>query len=302
MIEKIKFMRNPVKETQELWLPKIEAALDQYTADCGSLHPELLEAMRYSLLDAGKRIRPILTLEFCRAAGGDPETAMPFACAVEMLHSCSLIHDDLPCMDDDELRRGKPSCHIKFGEDIALLAGDALQMLTFDVMLQNTTVSPDRTVKAAGVLAHAAGAAGMVGGQVIDLKNEGQQVGIEVLRQMDSGKTSAIIKAACVMGVIAAGGSDELIAIAEEYAENIGIAFQITDDILDVTSDSVTLGKPVQSDIENNKSTYVSLLGLDKARAEAARYTALAVDAVTPLGDKGEFLVAFAKMLAGRIN
>ncbi len=301
-MEMMKFMRNQVKEVQDLWLPKIEAALDQYTADCGSLHPELLEAMRYSLLDAGKRIRPILVLEFCRAAGGEPENAMPFACGVEMIHSCSLIHDDLPCMDDDELRRGKASCHIKFGEDTALLAGDALQMLAFDVMLQADTVSPAQVVKATRALAHASGAAGMVGGQVIDLQNEGKQVSIEDLRQMDSGKTGAIIKAACVMGVIAADGSDEMMAIAEEYAENIGIAFQITDDILDVTSDTDTLGKPVASDIENDKSTYVSLLGLDKARQEAARHTALAVEAVAPLGEKAVFLTEFAKMLAGRIN
>ena len=295
-------MSHIVKERQNEWLPKIEAALDQYTAECGSLHPELLAAMRYSLLDAGKRIRPILALEFCRAAGGHPEDAMPFACGVEMIHSYSLIHDDLPCMDDDDLRRGKPSCHIRFGEDTALLAGDALQPLAFETMLTRSTVSPALTVKAAGVLAHACGAAGMVGGQVIDLQNEGKNVGMEDLRLMDSGKTGAIIKAACLMGVIVAGGGEDLSHIADVYAENIGIAFQITDDILDVTSDAATLGKPVASDIENDKSTYVSLLGLDKAREEAARYTALAVEAVAPLGEKAEFLAAFAQMLAERIN
>lgn len=295
-------MKNSVKEIQNKWMPKIEAALDEYTSKCGSLHPRLLEAMRYSLLDAGKRIRPILALEFCRAAGGDPNNAMPFACGVEMIHTYSLIHDDLPCMDDDELRRGKPSCHIKYGEDIALLAGDALQALAFNVMMKYSVVSPRQTVDAACVLSKCCGAAGMVGGQVIDLDNEGKNVGMEELRRMDSGKTGAIIKAACVMGVIAADGSRETVAIAEEYAENIGIAFQITDDILDLTSDTQTLGKPVASDIENDKSTYVSLLGLDKAREEAARYTRLAVDAVQPLGENAGFLVEFAEWLAGRIN
>ena len=295
-------MKNTVKDIQDKWLPKIEAALDRYTAECGSLHPELLEAMRYSLLNAGKRIRPILTLEFCRAAGGNPENAMPFACGVEMIHTYSLIHDDLPCMDDDELRRGKPSCHIKYGEDTALLAGDALQALAFNVMLKYRVVSPHQTVEAANELAFACGAAGMVGGQVIDLKNEGRSVSVEELRKMDSGKTGAIIKAACVMGVIAADGDARLIETARQYAENIGIAFQITDDILDVTSDVKTLGKPIASDIENDKSTYVSLLGLDNARREAERYTALAVEAVEPLGDNAEFLAEFAKMLAGRIN
>ena len=295
-------MSNIVKERQNHWLPKIEAELDRLTSECGSMHPELLAAMRYSLLDAGKRIRPILALEFCRAAGGNPEDAMPFACGVEMIHTYSLIHDDLPCMDDDDLRRGKPSCHIQFGEDTALLAGDALQPLAFETMLSGSRLRPDLTVKAAAVLAHACGAAGMVGGQVIDLKNEGKHVGLDQLRVMDSGKTGAIIKAACIMGVIAADGSDEMIATAEKYAENIGIAFQITDDILDVTSTAEVLGKPVESDIGNDKSTYVSLLGLENARLEAARFTALAVEAVEPLGEKAQFLKEFAKMLEGRIN
>ena len=295
-------MTEVVKERQNYWLPKIEAELDRYTAACGSMHDILLEAMRYSLLDAGKRIRPILALEFCRAAGGNPEDAMPFACGVEMIHTYSLIHDDLPCMDDDDLRRGKPSCHVKFGEANALLAGDALQPLAFETMLCGSRLRPDLTVRAAGTLAHACGAAGMVGGQMIDLENEGKHVGLDELRIMDSGKTGAIIRAACVMGVIAADGSDEMIAVAEKYAENIGIAFQITDDILDVTSTAEVIGKPVESDIGNDKSTYVSLLGLENARLEAARFTALAVEAVEPLGEKAQFLKEFAKMLEGRIN
>ena len=295
-------MSDIVKIRQNEWLPKIETALNEAVSTAGSISPELEDAVKYSLLDAGKRIRPILALEFCRAAGGNPEDAMPFGCGVEMIHTYSLIHDDLPCMDDDDLRRGKPSCHVKFGEDTALLAGDALQPLAFETMLTQSKLSPERTVKAAAVLAHACGAAGMVGGQVIDLGNEGKQVGLDELRKMDAGKTGAIIKAACVMGVIAADGDENTEKIAELYAENIGIAFQITDDILDITSDEATLGKPVASDIENSKSTYVSLLGLDKAKREAERYTELAVEAVAPLGDKADFLIAFARMLANRIN
>ena len=151
-------MNDIVKERQNHWLPKIEAELDRYTAQCGSMHDILLQAMRYSLLDAGKRIRPILALEFCRAAGGNPEDAMPFACGVEMIHTYSLIHDDLPCMDDDDLRRGKPSCHVKFGEANALLAGDALQPLAFETMLSGSSIRPDLTVRAANTLAHACGA------------------------------------------------------------------------------------------------------------------------------------------------
>lgn len=295
-------MSDIVKEKINEWLPKIEAALDNATSESGSISDKLTDAVRYSLLDAGKRIRPILALEFCRAAGGNPEDAMPFGCGVEMIHTYSLIHDDLPCMDDDNLRRGKPSCHVKYGEDTALLAGDALQPLAFEIMLTQSKISPERTIKATSVLAHACGAAGMVGGQVIDLGNEGKNVGLDELRQMDAGKTGAIIKAACVMGVIAAGGDENMEKIAEIYADNIGIAFQITDDILDVTSDETTLGKPVASDIGNDKSTYVSLLGLDKAKQEAERYTELAVNAVAPLGAKADFLVAFARMLVNRIN
>lgn len=295
-------MSDIVKIRQNEWLPKIETALNEAVSTAGSISPELEDAVKYSLLDAGKRIRPILALEFCRAAGGNPEDAMPFGCGVEMIHTYSLIHDDLPCMDDDDLRRGKPSCHVKFGEDTALLAGDALQPLAFETMLTQSKLSPERTVKAAAVLAHACGAAGMVGGQVIDLGNEGKQVGLDELRKMDAGKTGAIIKAACVMGVIAADGDENTEKIAELYAENIGIAFQITDDILDITSDEAILGKPVASDIENSKSTYVSLLGLDKAKREAERYTELAVEAVAPLGDRADFLIAFARMLANRIN
>lgn len=295
-------MRNIVQDIQTEWLPKIESALDKYTAEAGSIHPKLVEAMRYSLLNAGKRIRPILALEFCRAAGGNPNDAMPFGCGVEMIHTYSLIHDDLPCMDDDNLRRGKPSCHVKYGEDIALLAGDALQSLAFETMLTRSEINPELTVMAAAVLARSCGAAGMVGGQVIDLQNEGKCVSIDELCRMDAGKTSAIIKAACVMGVIAAGNDKNIIQMAEIYAENIGIAFQIIDDILDITSDESTLGKPVASDIENEKSTYVSLFGLEKAREEAVRHTEIAIDAITPLGENAEFLAEFARMLVNRIN
>lgn len=295
-------MRNIVQDIQTEWLPKIESALDKYTAEAGSIHPKLIEAMRYSLLNAGKRIRPILALEFCRAAGGNPNDAMPFGCGVEMIHTYSLIHDDLPCMDDDNLRRGKPSCHVKYGEDIALLAGDALQSLAFETMLTRSEINPELTVMAAAVLARSCGAAGMVGGQVIDLQNEGKCVSIDELCRMDAGKTSAIIKASCVMGVIAAGNDKNIIQMAENYAENIGIAFQVIDDILDITSDESTLGKPVASDIENEKSTYVSLLGLEKARKEAIRHTEIAIDAITPLGENAEFLVEFARMLVNRIN
>ena len=284
------------------YLKLIEESLYGFLPPLDCRERKLIDAMRYSLEAGGKRVRPLLGMECNALCGGKPEAALPFACAVEMVHTYSLIHDDLPCMDDDDLRRGKPSCHVNFGEANALLAGDALQPLAFETMLSGSSIRSDLTVRAAAALAHACGAAGMVGGQMIDLENEGKHVGLDELRVMDSGKTGAIIKAACVMGVIAADGNDDMIAIAESYAENIGIAFQITDDILDVTSTAEVLGKPVESDIGNDKSTYVSLLGLEKAREEASRHTALAVEAVAPLGEKAEFRARFAEMLAGRIK
>ena len=218
----------------EQYCNQIETALKHYLPQTGGLQERLVQSMTYSLLDGGKRIRPILVLEFNRLCGGSQEAAMPFACAVEMVHTYSLIHDDLPCMDNDDMRRGKPSNHKVFGEDMALLAGDALQALAFEVMLSEESIAKagaQRAASAAGILGKAIGADGMVGGQVIDLLSEGTKISLETLRKMDEGKTGALISACTQMGCVLGGGSKAELQAAREYAGAIGLAFQIVDDI-----------------------------------------------------------------------
>ena len=247
---------------------KIEEALKGYLPQEKDLRKTLFASMEYSLMAGGKRLRPQLVLEFCRLCGGREEQAMPFACAVEMIHSYSLIHDDLPCMDDDDLRRGKPTNHKVYGEAAALLAGDALLTLAFETMLSPESVQAvgaGRAAAAAGELARAAGAHGMVGGQIIDLESEGKQVPLEVLEKMDEGKTGALILAACRMGCILAGASEDQKKAAEVYARSIGLAFQIEDDLLDVTGDAALLGKNTGMDSAREKSTYVSPAGGGKS-------------------------------------
>ncbi|MBQ7547892.1 MAG: polyprenyl synthetase family protein [Clostridia bacterium] len=257
------------------------------------------EAMRYSLQAGGKRIRPCLTLEFCRVCGGDVEAALPFAAAVEMIHTYSLIHDYLPCMDDDDLRRGKPACHVQFGYANALLAGDGLLTLAFET-LARAPLPGERIAEACAVLAAAAGHLGMIGGQTMDLENENADVPLETLRQTDTLKTGALIRAACVLGCIAAGADETQKTAAAQYAHALGMAFQIVDDILDVTSDDATLGKPVGSDAAQHKNTYVTLCGLDGARDEAARYTDEAAQAADRFGEAGRGLRDLALSLAQR--
>lgn len=276
----------------------IEPALVKYL-DAASREDAVAGAMTYSLTAGGKRIRPALTLAFCRACGGDWEKAMPLACALEMIHTYSLIHDDLPCMDNDDMRRGKPSCHKAFGEDTALLAGDGLLTAAFQTILSADL--PAETIRQAGLaLARAAGPAGMIGGQVMDLANEGRAVDAARLRETDMLKTGALIRAAAAMGCIAAGAPEELREAADRYAADIGLAFQIVDDILDTVGDPAALGKAVGSDAANDKSTYVTLLGLEGAKAEAERLRASAVDALAAFGPEADALRELAGLLAGR--
>lgn len=245
------------EQTLQLYLPEIEG--DRVT-----------RAMRYSLLGGGKRLRAAMTLEFCYAICGDRERALPFACALEMVHAYSLIHDDLPCMDDDDLRRGKPSCHVAFGEATALLAGDGLLTKAFEVIACHSTLSPEQTVRAVKILSQAAGHQGMIGGQRMDLENEEIEAGAKRLEQTDLLKTGALICAAAKLGCIAAKADEETQLLAQIYAQKLGLAFQITDDILDCTADEAVLGKPTGSDEHNHKSTYVSAYGLEKAGQVAA--------------------------------
>lgn len=287
--------------TQNEYLEMITSALEQYTYSVEDGQDIVVNAMRYSIQNGGKRIRPMLTLEFCRVCGGDPKTALPFACAVEMIHTYSLIHDDLPCMDDDDLRRGKPSCHKQFGESYALLAGDGLLTLAFETLTQAKDVAPQDIVRAVRILAELAGVNGMIGGQVIDLLSEEKQVDYDTLHCIDRLKTGALIKSAAMLGCIAAGVQDEtILSAAKAYAENIGFAFQVVDDILDVTSDTATLGKPVGSDEKNAKSTFVSLLGLEACKRLADKLTTDAVQALAAIPNDTEFLEALANQLAVR--
>lgn len=260
---------------------KVEDALKQYLGENYTGTTAVAEAMRYSTLGGGKRIRAFLVLEFCRIFGGSEESALPFACAVECLHAYSLIHDDLPCMDDDELRRGKPSCHIKFGEAEALLAGDALLTLAFELCASNQYVSNKSVKLAVAALAHEAGACGMVGGQTLDLQNSVDSY--RELRRIYTLKTGALMRAACLLGYYAA--TDKPSAEDEDnirlYAEAVGLAFQIHDDILDVKSDTAVLGKETGSDAKNNKKTVLSFMRIDEAEEEEAILTLLAVEAIS---------------------
>ena len=280
------------------YLDEINSALKEYLPTADDV---VSQAMRYSVENGGKRIRPALLLEFCRVCGGDYKKAVPLACALEMIHTYSLIHDDLPCMDNDDFRRGKPSCHIAFGEEYALLAGDALLTLAFETAMKSN-LSAEITVKAAKELAKAAGVMGMVGGQVLDLQNEGKKVGVSDLQKTDELKTGELIRAASVLGCVCAGADDKKIAAAEKYAHDIGIAFQIVDDILDVTSDEETLGKPIGSDEENQKSTYVSLLGIEKSRKTAEELTLNAQKALDAFDGDVSSLKDFAEKLKNRKN
>ena len=260
---------------------KTETALEKYFKDGWGGDTVLAEAMQYSLLGGGKRIRAFLVMEFCKLFGGTEKAAMPYACALEMVHAYSLIHDDLPCMDDDDLRRGKPSCHKQFDEAVALLAGDTLLTMAFEVAASNSAVSPKSAQLAVKTLAREAGALGMAGGQTLDLANT--VAGYKALRKIHMMKTSALIKAACTLGYYAACDKplqSDLDNI-RLYAEAIGLAFQIHDDILDVKSDTATLGKRVGSDAKNQKKTVLAVLSMADAEEEEALLTLLAVEAVS---------------------
>lgn len=282
---------------------QVNEALDRFLPAVQGPQARVIEAMRYSAMAGGKRIRPMLALEFCRLCGGTEAQAMPFACAVEMIHSYSLIHDDLPCMDDDDLRRGRPSCHVQFDYATALLAGDALLSLAFETGLCNNMQSgalPQNTVRAFGLLAKASGYSGMVGGQMIDLLSENQEIPLELLETMHRGKTGAMIRAAAAGGCILADADKEHIRAADAYAEKLGLAFQIIDDILDVAGDTRTLGKPTGSDVENKKSTYVTHLGLKGARELAEHLSEEAIGCLQIFGDSRTFLENFARYLLHR--
>ena len=266
-------------------------------------YPNLFESCNYSLQAGGKRIRPFLVREFAALFGGDDTYALPLAAAIEMIHTYSLIHDDLPCMDNDALRRGKPSNHIAYGEATALLAGDALLTYAFELIASSPELPAETKVDAIHILSHKAGIYGMIGGQQIDLQGEESPLDFETLLYMNSLKTGALMEAACMLGVVAAKvpykiSSPEYIA-AQRYAHGIGIAFQIIDDILDVSATTEELGKPVLSDADNQKTTFMSFFDIPKAKAYALDLTNSAKEALAGLPNN-ETLLALADYLQVR--
>lgn len=258
---------------------------------------DLYESMRYSFLAGGKRIRPVLTLEFARLAGLDWRTALPAACALELVHTYSLIHDDLPCMDDDDLRRGKPTNHKIYGETLAVLAGDALQPESYRLILTAPGLDGARRAACALILAEASGADGMVAGQVLDTLHTPRTEA--ELTEVHRLKTGAMIAGACKLGVAAAGGGAELLTAAEAYGYQLGMAFQIRDDMLDVMGDAAVFGKPIGSDLEEGKATFVDLLGLEGCDRAVLACTARAKAAVAA-ADADGFLCALADSLSER--
>ncbi len=259
----------------------------------------VIRAMAYACADGGKRIRPVLLMEFCRLCCGDASRALPFAAAMEMIHSYSLVHDDMPCMDNSSLRRGKAAVHVEFGEDMALLSGDALLNRAFETVF-SADLPAEIVLKAGKLLADAAGVDGMVGGQCIDLESEGKHIDLETLELLQDGKTAALLRASCAMGVAVGGGSAAQLAAAQAFGENIGLAFQMVDDILDVTASAQTLGKPVGSDAENEKVTYITLCGLENTRRIAAQKTEKAIDALQAFDGDTTHLTELAKALLYR--
>lgn len=289
-------------EKMDQYIRLTEENMKKYNSHTPENAPQknLIDAMNYSLEAGGKRIRPALVFAFCEALGGSVETAIAPACAIEMIHTCSLIHDDLPAMDNDDLRRGKPSCHKAFGEAMAILAGDALVVLPFEVIADSQALTPEQKVLVISVLANAVGRDGMIGGQVIDMENEGRSdIDEENLRNMYRCKTGQLIAVSCVMGAICADAGNETIRAAAEYGLRLGLAFQIIDDILDVTGKTEEIGKPVGSDEEENKTTFVTLYGVEKAQELADKVTAEALEWLDAIEDSS-FLRELTEVLLRR--
>lgn len=280
----------------------VDKALAEFVP-CENVYPtEIFEAMRYSLFAGGKRLRPILLMAAADSVGGNGGDYLHVACGLEMIHTYSLIHDDLPAMDDDDYRRGKLTSHKVFGEGMAILAGDALLTAAFTVMLNQPRVQGDVLVKVIKEISCASGANGMIGGQVVDLSSEGKMISIETLSYMHQAKTGALFKAAVRAGAQLAGAKVCQVASLTQYAEQFGLAFQITDDILDVTGTQEKMGKPIGSDVKNHKATYVTLYSLDEANKMATQAVNKALDALCQFGREADILREMVKSLLTRDN
>ena len=288
---------------KELWKKRqelVECALKDELAQTPVLDPILRESMEYSLMAGGKRLRPVLLMAAADAVGADGTKFLPVACALEMIHTYSLIHDDLPAMDDDDYRRGKLTNHRVYGDAVAILAGDALLTLAFTVILRQRVVSAETLLRVVDEISRAAGAEGMVGGQVLDLRAEGVRISMEELRRVHMGKTGALFHAALRSGAILGGASEQQLAALTAYADHFGLAFQITDDILDVVGNAEDIGKPVGSDEKNHKSTYVTLTSLSAAQELAQRTVDEALAALAVFGSEASFLRELVSYLVNR--
>jgi geranylgeranyl diphosphate synthase type II len=280
----------------------IEQLLNKYMPKEEGYQKTIMEAINYSLSAGGKRLRPILTLEACKIVGGNENDAIPFAVAIEMIHTYSLIHDDLPALDNDDLRRGRKTNHIVYGEDMAILAGDALLNYAFEIMLSNSLgkENPEKYLKAINEIAKSAGIYGMIGGQVVDVQSENQQIPKDKLDYIHNNKTAAIMIGCMRAGAIIGNANEEELDKITKYANNIGLSFQIVDDILDIVGDESKLGKKVGSDIENNKSTYPSLLGLEKSKEIARTLINEAKENINELSEHVDFLNGLADYIIDR--
>jgi geranylgeranyl diphosphate synthase type II len=292
-------LKNYLKEC----LARVDRALDAHLPAEDTLPVTLHKAMRYSVFAGGKRIRPVLMIAACEAVGGDAERVLPAACAMEMIHTYSLIHDDLPAMDDDDFRRGRPTNHRIFGEAAAILAGDALLTEAFILLSDaqiNARVPAEIRCRVLHTIARCAGSQGMVGGQVVDMESEGKAIDFPTLEYIHTRKTGALILAAIQAGALLGGADEASLAALTRYGEAAGLAFQIADDILDVVGDQAVIGKDVGSDQERGKATYVALLGLEEARVRARELRDLGVAALAPLGAPAEPLRRIAHYIVDR--
>ena len=287
-------LNNNFKEMQMQKVQKIEAVLQQYLPMQKGHQASIMEAMAYSLLAGGKRLRPMLMQETYRLFNGTSQALEPFMAAIEMIHTYSLVHDDLPCMDNDEYRRGRKTTWVVYGEDMAVLTGDALLNFAFETAFQAFTKEPEDSLligRALSVLSEKAGIYGMIGGQVIDVKNsDGRAIEKEVLDKIHELKTAALIEASMMIGAILGGASEEEVRVIEQIAKNVGIAFQIQDDVLDVTSTAEVLGKPINSDAKNEKTTYVTLFGIDGAAKLVEERSHKAIEMLHSLSGRNDYL------------
>lgn len=289
------------KQSMQMRIQEIETALEEYMPKQEAFPPVIFDAMRYSLFAGGKRLRPVMVLAACEAVGGNPKEAMPFACAIEMIHTYSLIHDDLPAMDNDDMRRNRPTNHKVYGEDMAILAGDGLLHHAMQTMAQACFQQPNKcTTGAMLAIAKGAGLEGMLTGQAVDVYMEGKPLDPQTLDFIHVHKTAAMIRGALEAGAALGGADEKMIDLLGLAGEKIGVAFQILDDILDVTATEAELGKPIHSDEKNKKTTYVTLYGIEKSREIASDLTQQAVALLEQLGEKGVFLQALTKNLLQR--